>query len=101
MAERDIRELRAEIKDLREKLDELIAHSNREGHYHAAFRSAFDTYVEHRWYRFMMWWRPFPVPKYVRTILTPSVARDRTPVMRGAPDASPQYVQGDRPPAGE
>jgi hypothetical protein len=86
-------ELRAEIELLKDTLSELITEHNLMTGYIQRFRDAHNSVLRMRWYRFVMWLRPFPLPMYERRIIVNRFRkRDRRPVLRSGDG------RGDRAP---
>jgi hypothetical protein len=90
-------ELRAEIELLKDTLSELITEHNLMTGYIQRFRDAHNSVLRMRWYRFVMWLRPFPLPMYERRVIVNRFRkRDRRPVLRS--ESLPKPRTRDRAP---
>lgn len=71
-----------ELAEMRAKLDEIIAHLNKESMYQVALHSGLNTFVKHYIARWYMWIRRIPLPTYERKVIEHIGKRDRTPTAR-------------------
>ncbi len=87
----EIEELHAEIELLKDTMSELITEHNLMTGYIERFRNAHNSVLRMRWYRFVMWLRPFPLPMYERRVIVNRFRkRDRRPVLRAQPAPKPR-----------
>lgn len=82
----EVEELRAEIETLKDTVAELITEHNMLTTYIETLRNKLSSHLMYKWYRYIWWVFPLPLPPYRRRIVVNRFRkRDRRPVMRSAP----------------
>jgi hypothetical protein len=76
----DIAAMRDEIAQLQKKVDELVTGHNTMSAYIFQFRKAFGQLLLFKWYRFIIWLWPMPMPPYERKYIVHSPSADRVPI---------------------
>lgn len=75
----DVAALQKQVRALELKVNELLYNHNETTHYLQEHRKAFDVLIAQRWYRFIWWIWPFPLPAYSRKTIMPLIVRDVVP----------------------
>ena len=89
----EVEELRAEVELLKDTVSELISEHNMMSSYIETLRGRLSSHLMYKWYRFICWVWPMPLPPYRRRIvLNRFRKRDRRPVLRSGDG------RGDRAP---
>jgi len=87
----EVDELRAEIETLKDTVSELITEHNLLSSYIESLRAKLSSHLMYKWYRYIWWVWPLPLPPYRRRIVVNRFRkRDRRPVLRTAPDRVPR-----------
>ncbi len=82
----EVEELRAEVELLKDTVSELISEHNKMTSYIETLRGRLSSHLMYKWYRFIWWVWPLPLPPYQRRIVVNRFRkRDRRPVLRTAP----------------
>jgi len=82
----EVEELRQEIELLKDTMSELITEHNHMTLYIEELRNKLQSHLMFKWYRFIVWVWPMPLPLYRRRVVVNRFRkRDRRPVLRTAP----------------
>jgi hypothetical protein len=82
----EIEELRQEIELLKDTMSEMITEHNHMTLYIEELRNKLQSHLMFKWYRFIVWMWPMPLPLYRRRVVVNRFRkRDRRPVLRTAP----------------
>lgn len=90
----EVEELRAEVELLKDTVSELITEHNMMTNYIEILRDKLSSHLMYKWYRYIWWVFPLPLPPYRRRVVVNRFRkRDRRPVLRtgdGRGDRAPK-----------